>query len=235
MIDLSQYPTSFLTKMLPLIRDEIKKRKAAEGIQKRISFIERLGVDNPVLCEINQKITDNNSNSLLALPIIENIPSDRRKYLKCILAQDWSHLFPKCGGNPDFYVYVHVDPSEKIFITDRNSGGNYKGNPFYVGKGTGNRAWDLKRNQGHGKKIQEVLGKGYGKENIVYIPFSNLTESKAYEIESKLIYFFGTIYEGRKNATLYNLDIPKRPEFIATMTKFKTKQWIQENITGVTE
>ena len=44
------------------------------------------------------------------------------------------------------------------------------------------------------------------------------------EIESKLIYFFGTIYEGGRKGTLLNLDLSKRPNFIGAMHHFVTKK-----------
>ena len=73
------------------------------------------------------------------------------------------------------------------------------------------------------KKIKEALDKGYEKKDIVKIVFSGLTESKALEIESKLILFFGSIYERKKGASLYNLDIPSRPESKGLMAKFPSK------------
>mgnify|MGYP000373087046 CR=1 FL=1 len=73
------------------------------------------------------------------------------------------------------------------------------------------------------KKIKEALDKGYEKKDIVKIVFSGLSERKALEIESKLILFFGSIYERKKGASLYNLDIPSRPKFNGLMAKFPSK------------
>jgi hypothetical protein len=85
------------------------------------------------------------------------------------------------------------------------------GVPFYVGKGCGQRAWDLKRNEGHGVELRQLLAKQHTPEQIVHLIRENLTERAALEIESKLVYFFGTKFERTRQGMLVNLDIPKRP------------------------
>ena len=78
----------------------------------------------------------------------------RLVYLPRLLAQDWSLLF--AGSDTvvtDSYVYMHCDPRSKP-IELKSLKVNLKGKPFYIGKGSGRRAWDLKRNEGHGKRIQ---------------------------------------------------------------------------------
>lgn len=141
-------------------------------------------------------------------------------YLPALMAQDWSHLFKSESFSDDrkFYVYAHVNPILPNLNAPDSCGGIYNGQPFYIGKGTGDRAYDLKRNQGHGKELQKLLNRGYGKENIVKIIFTGLTEAEAYEAESKLIYFFGTIY-GSSKGILFNLDTPKLPKFCGVMKK----------------
>ena len=72
----------------------------------------------------------------------------------------------------------------------------------------------------------------YSKDEVVHIVFSGLSDQKAYEIESKLIYFFGSIYESkRKQSCLYNLDIPKKPKLNKDKVIYFTKREIN-NIKG---
>lgn len=135
----------------------------------------------------------------------------RMSKIDLLFSQDWSHLFKSQNEDKKYYVYFHLDPTvfSKAFSAHY---GCKSGIPFYVGKGCGARAFDLNRNQGHGTAIRQILDKGYTKEEIVIIAYQDLTESQALEIESKLIYLFGSIYErGRKDAYLLNLDIPARP------------------------
>lgn len=137
---------------------------------------------------------------------------NRRKetiYLEGLLKERWDHLF---DGSKDrkFYVYAHVVPSNKKIVFDCSINMHFPGVPFYIGKGTGDRAYDLKRNQGHGATLQELLKMGKVGSDIVYIIAENLTEPEALALESKLIYFFGTKYEKDRDGILVNLDIPKR-------------------------
>lgn len=71
-----------------------------------------------------------------------------------------------------FYVYEHWRPD--------------KDEPFYVGKGRGNRANLMKRRNKRHKSIQEKLHKiGYAVE--VKIVAANLTEKEAFSLEKKRI------------------------------------------------
>lgn len=137
------------------------------------------------------------------------------KYYDELLEQDWSHLFKGGDLTPKYYVYAHINPSEKSMILheERSKEINFEGTPFYIGKGCNDRAYDLKRNQGHGEILKSLKKSGYNQDKIVKILFENLTEDQAFEIESKLIYFFGTIYERGRHGMLVNLDIPARPDF----------------------
>jgi uncharacterized protein len=78
-----------------------------------------------------------------------------------------------------FYVYALKDP--------RN------GRPFYVGKGTGTRAWDhgLRVDKTRkGKRIEEITSKGL--DVIVSILAEGLSELQALKLESELVTAFGT-------------------------------------------
>lgn len=230
-MDLSAYPTETLSALLVSIKEEMRRRRAKAAALKRTRFVKNLSpVKFPNRDTANVAIEKQNSDHLLSLRGWENCePHARQKYLNALIMQDWSHLYPESESSDDrFYVYVHTDPREKVFVTNDRCGGNYKGTPFYVGKGTGSRAFDLKRNQGHGKRIRQVLDAGYTQDDIVHIAFSGLTESKAFELESKLVYFFKTIYEA-ENGTLYNLDVPVRPEFCGVMTKLATARLFRQD------
>jgi hypothetical protein len=124
-----------------------------------------------------------------------------------LLSEDWSRLYPDNGGEAVYYVYAHIEPNEaKLTLHDHV----INGIPFYVGKGTGNRAYDLKRNEGHGAKLKNLLSMKKKPEDIVYIFQDGLTENKAFELESKLIYFFGTKFQ-QNTGVLVNLTLPKTP------------------------
>ena len=71
--------------------------------------------------------------------------------------------------NREFYVYVHIR-------LDNNT-------VFYVGKGTGNRAYEMHRNPHHDNICKEC---GY---KVVIIK-NNLTESQAFRLESKMIKYY---------------------------------------------
>lgn len=147
--------------------------------------------------------------------------------LKClpeILDQDWSHLFK--GGDPEkkYYVYGHFKPTGMaIRFVHKNLMIKSAGLPFYIGKGTGDRAFDLKRNQGHGETLRGLLKGGTPASDIAFILCDKLTEDEALELESKLIYFFGTKYESGRKGILVNLDIPPRPEMQKRKRKFSLR------------
>lgn len=175
---------------------------------------------------LNDDVMTVNSKHLLSIPFNgKDIMQEKRPYAQCLLNQDWSFLFESYEDQSSkFYVYAHVDPRETGFGLKEFNLQAGKGIPFYIGKGTGDRAYDLKRNQGHGK-ILKILKDGlYEDDRIVKILFENLSERKAMEIESKLIYFFGTKYENGRKGILFNLDISKRPEFIGGMRHYVTKK-----------
>lgn len=125
-----------------------------------------------------------------------------------ILATDISALYSslELDTRPQYYVYFHCDTSFKIAvgmspITTFGATLGLTYQPFYVGKGTGNRAQDTSRSETH-RKIKDKL-KCLGKEIIVHIYKTGLTESAALQLESKLIDIFGLLPQG---GMLSNLD-----------------------------
>jgi hypothetical protein len=82
--------------------------------------------------------------------------------------------------NP-FYIYALKDP--------RSS----PAKPFYIGKGTGNRAWDhtLRADSTRkGKRIAEIQAQGY--EIVTTVLADELTEAQALKLEAELIAALGT-------------------------------------------
>lgn len=86
--------------------------------------------------------------------------------------------------NP-FYVYALKDPREK------------PARPFYIGKGTGNRAWEHQANiddSEKGKLIKEIID---AQHKVIHTIISdNLSEQQALKIEAELIAAFGIRSQG---------------------------------------
>ena len=86
--------------------------------------------------------------------------------------------------NP-FYVYALKDPREK------------PAKPFYVGKGTGNRAWEHESNiddSDKGELIQQITNSGHSLIHTIIA--DNLEENQALKIEAELISAFGIRSQG---------------------------------------
>lgn len=145
--------------------------------------------------------------------------------MPCLLAQDWTTVFPNRSNDmTEFYVYAHLDPRDapiKLYALQLA----LKGVPFYIGKGTGNRAWDLKRNQGHGKKIKQIRDAGFPDTSMVQIIADSLGERDALILEAKLIYLFGSIYDQTiHKGCLFNLADSARPSFTKPMQKLPKRR-----------
>lgn len=107
---------------------------------------------------------------------------------------------------PKYYIYAHCNPNTHIAIgkDGRSTFGasiGMKCIPFYIGQGTGNRAYDLNRNDTHRKERQRL--KSFGQEIDITILKDNITEKESLMFESKLIDIFGTRSSG---GILVNLD-----------------------------
>jgi hypothetical protein len=111
---------------------------------------------------------------------------------------------------PKYYVYAHCGSDQiavgKNGISTFLATKGLEHRPFYIGKGTGDRAFDLNRNETH-RKVRQNL-KSFGKDVNVKIIEDNLTELEALCLESKLIDMLGIIGKGGK---LVNLDEGVKP------------------------
>lgn len=112
------------------------------------------------------------------------------------------------SGN--YYIYAHCNPLKPLAITTNlkhlflaTKFPSIKYEPFYIGKGTGNRAYDLSRNDSH-RKIRSNIIK-YKKDIDVCILENYLSEDSALAKESKLIDILGLISLS-KHGMLANLD-----------------------------
>lgn len=187
--DLSKLPTEVLHSIRVAIEKEVRGR--LEG-SKEVSNLQR-----NVLGRFSKQIRRKFHGRLF-------------EFLGTILDEDWTHLF-KGDLERKYYVYAHVHPSKKL-VEYEHPKCHMKtfGVPFYIGKGTGNRAYDLNRNEGHGVILRQIKGNGKTSDDIVFILKDGLTEPEALALESQLIYFFGTKFDKRQGI-LVNLDIPPRP------------------------
>lgn len=85
------------------------------------------------------------------------------------------------SGVASYYIYALKDPRTNPVL------------PFYIGKGTGNRAWDHTINVDEtpkGRRISEIMDAGY--EVVTTKMADGLTEEQALRLEAELISAFGT-------------------------------------------
>lgn len=106
-----------------------------------------------------------------------------------------------------YYVYIHCNPLKGIRCSTVKGHLMFAATlglthePFYVGKGSGERSQSITRNGSHSKVVKNIKHKG--KEPIVKIIRDGLTEVEALSLESKLIDIFGLRAMG---GLLENLD-----------------------------
>jgi hypothetical protein len=153
-------------------------------------------------------------------------PNKTKSFLIHFMNEDWKFLFPNIDDtDKKYYVYYHTDLSKgSLRFNYGTQIVNFKGQPFYIGKGCGNRYKDLsKRSTSHIIKVKNMVSKGCKKEQIFNIFMDNLTELEAFELEAKLITFLGchseiddkiTYFHGLKGGLLINADISKRPDWV---------------------
>ena len=129
-----------------------------------------------------------------------------------ILDTNITHLYSDISASldsePKYYVYAHLDTSKpivdakkaRIAITFAATFG-MQFHPFYIGKGVGDRAYELSRNETH-KKVRDRCKKS-GKDITPIILKDSLSELDALAYEAKLMDIFGSI---ACNGLLVNID-----------------------------
>lgn len=117
----------------------------------------------------------------------------------------------------DYYVYAHTNPlininprqeAKDAWLLTLNPTIKYR--PFYIGKGTGKRAFDLSRNDSHRKIRTRIKAKGLEIESIILI--DKIDQGSALAIEEVLIDTLGLISLCPKYGYLVNLDEGTRPK-----------------------
>lgn len=225
---LAHLPTQDLIQLRRDVNRALSDRHASEGKHHaRLDFIASL---KPQTLQPHHEITAHNCSAILRIPRFDvhktaNLYANKARYLPAFLAQDWGAGAPEQG---DHYVYVHVDPEGFCFCAAESAGGNFGGLPFYIGKGIGSRAFDLKRNEGHWKLIRALLKKGFTSEHIARIILTGLSEKTALDYERKLICFFGTMYD-ETPGPLVNLAVVP-PAFVGEMKRYPSKVALREAV-----
>jgi hypothetical protein len=170
-----------MEKTITLDWDSTKElKKYITLLQKRRKFILReLGYD-----QIHFNGSKHNLSSLL--------PAFNKMY-----DTDLTDLYESVDNSErSFYVYLHCNPLKQLnvrhdikhlFLASKFP--NLTHEPFYVGKGKGERYLDFNRNDSY-RKIRSNLKK-YDKEIISIKVLENLTDRKSLSYESKLIDILG--------------------------------------------
>lgn len=137
----------------------------------------------------------------------KNIKQEKFEACVKIMNTDISGLYSniKLDDRPIYYVYAHCMPNKiavkKDGITTWAATIGFNHVPFYIGKGTGQRAYELKRNETH-RKVKQKL-QTFEQNIEIEIIKEGLTELEALCMESKLIDIFGIM---GKSGRLVNLD-----------------------------
>lgn len=137
----------------------------------------------------------------------KELQSKRFNDCSIIYATDISELYKELqlDNRPIYYVYAHCLHNKIIAgkdgITSWLGTLGLNNMPFYIGKGTGNRAYDTNRNETH-RKVKQKL-QAFNQDIKVHIIQDGLTELEALCLESKLIDILGILGKGGK---LVNLD-----------------------------
>jgi hypothetical protein len=99
-----------------------------------------------------------------------------------------------------YYVYVLQNPKKPLRFSTDKYGLKYE--PFYVGKGSGDRSevhyeGVISRNSSHNQKLTSEINKlrTYGVKPVVTKVFITKDEEKAYEKESEIISHYGIRYK----------------------------------------
>jgi len=131
-----------------------------------------------------------------------NTNQDVSEFEKIINSNAWDNIFQNKCTERKYYVYVHSDNTLPNFYVQTSCGSfAFKGTPFYIGKGNGDRINEVSgRAKFHIKKLKEIkLNQSYKHEDCIYKIAENLTEAEALILESKLIHYFGCINEIHRN------------------------------------
>lgn len=159
----------------------------------------------------NNLLRDNESLRISNARYKNRMQSIEREYdaVQLIYASDISTLYQTNNEDRTYYVYVHCNPLQRLnakqdakhlFCASTLQLGCV---PFYVGKGQGDRCYDLNRNEGH-RKIKQHINKA-GSEVVVVKLAEGLMESEALALEAKLIDILG-LKQLHSTNTLINLD-----------------------------
>lgn len=160
-----------------------------------------------------------------------------------VIDEDWSHLFKgDYDKRRDYYVYFHGNPCKhNISFSTGKHKIMFCGEPFYIGKGKGDRLYSITRSDGHLHYLKKLFERGFIMQDISFILESGLTEKEALILESKLITCLGTKWSvpddevwhhRRKGGLLINQDIPPHPEKYDTVFYSEEPQYNKKKRNG---